>query len=102
MILLLFTKRQIFRLAQTQSICRQQNKCNLTTDALFGMGRKRCGKRRKCWLLAFYPFLTMILTITKKKPLENIVGKGEKAGNQYFLIFLPCFLPIPTRISVFM
>ena len=28
-------------------------------------------------------------------PLENIVGKGENAGNQHFLLFSPCFLPFP-------
>ena len=26
-----------------------------------------------------------------KKPFENIVGKGENAGNQHFLLFLQCF-----------
>ena len=26
-----------------------------------------------------------------KKPFENIVGKGENAGNQYFLLFPQCF-----------
>ena len=28
----------------------------------------------------------------KKKPFENIVGKGENAGNQHFLLF-PVFYP---------
>ena len=37
----------------------------------------------------------------KKKPFENIVGKGENAGNQHFLLFLQCFLPIPKTIFVF-
>ena len=52
-------------LVQTQSIYRRQNKCNLTTDSfsflLFfgGMGRKHCGKKRKCRLPVFSPFLTM-------------------------------------------
>ena len=31
----------------------------------------------------------------KKKPFENVVGKGENAGNQHFLLFPLCFLPIP-------
>ena len=35
----------------------------------------------------------------KKKLLENIVGKGENAGNQHFLLFPQCFLPITKRIS---
>ena len=34
-----------------------------------------------------------ILTTLYKKPLENIVGKGENAGNQHFLLFPQCFLP---------
>ena len=29
----------------------------------------------------------------KKEAFENIVGKGEKAGNQHFLLFPQCFLP---------
>ena len=28
---------------------------------------------------------TILLTTFGKKPLENTVGKGENAGNQYFL-----------------
>ena len=31
----------------------------------------------------------------------TIVGKGENASDQHFLLFPPCFLPISTRISVF-
>ena len=30
--------------------------------------------------------------MTQKKFLENIVGKGENAGYQHFLLFLQCFL----------
>ena len=26
-----------------------------------------------------------------EKPFENIVGKGENAGNQHFLLFQQCF-----------
>ena len=35
------------------------DKYNLKTDILFGIGRKHCGKRRKCWLPALSPFPTM-------------------------------------------
>ena len=28
----------------------------------------------------------------EKKRFENIVGKGENAGNQHFPLFPPCFL----------
>ena len=34
-----------------------------------------------------------MLTNLKKKAFENIVGKGENAGNQHFLLFPQLFLP---------
>ena len=36
-----------------------------------------------------------------KKPFENIVGKGENAGNQHFLLFPQCFVPFKNQISSF-
>ena len=39
-------------------------------------------------------------TNLKKKAFENIVGRGENAGNQHFLIFTHCFLLIPPRSSI--
>ena len=42
-----------------------------------------------------------LLKTLKMKPFENIVGRGENADNQHFLLFPQCFLPIPERISVF-
>ena len=44
---------------QLESICRQKNKCELNIELKFWKGRKHCGKRRKCWLPAFYPFPTL-------------------------------------------
>ena len=32
----------------------------------------------------------------KKSHFENIVGKGENAGNQHFLLFPKCVLPFLT------
>ena len=32
---------------------------------------------------------------------ENIVRKGENAGNQHFLLFPQCFLTFPKEISFF-
>ena len=67
---------------------------------------KHHGKRRKCQFPEPFPFLTVfsilskmnfviwatfILTL-KKKPFENIVGKGENAANQHFVLFPWCFL----------
>ena len=36
-----------------------------------------------------------------EKPSENIVGKGENAGNQHFLLFPQCFLPDQRQNSSF-
>ena len=36
----------------------------------------------------------------KKKPFGNIVGKGENAGHQHFLLLPQCFLPFPKQISI--
>ena len=46
----LFTKKQSFRLFQSQSICRQQNKSNSNMVICLQNGRKYFRKRRKCWL----------------------------------------------------
>ena len=48
--------------------------------------------------LTLYP---TIPTTLKIKPFENIVGKGENAGNQLFLLFPQYFLPFPKQISFF-
>ena len=37
----------------------------------------------------------------KNRPFENIVGKGENAGNQNFLLFQQYYLPFPKHISIF-
>ena len=36
-----------------------------------------------------------------EKPYENIVGKGENAGNQHFLLFPQCLLFYPKKIAPF-
>ena len=33
------------------------------------------------------------LTTLRNRPFENIVGKGENAGNQHFLLFPQSLLP---------
>ena len=33
---------------------------------------------------------------------ENIMGKGENAGNQPFLPFPQCFILFPIQISIFL
>ena len=37
----------------------------------------------------------------EKDSFENIIGKGENAGNQHFLLFPHCFLAFPRQISDF-
>ena len=37
---------------------------------------------------------------SRKSPLENILGKGENAGNQHFLFFPKCFLPFLKQIKI--
>ena len=74
---------------------------------LFWRDRKHCGKRRKRWLQAI--FIRVITSLTqsrllitlKKKALENTVGKGENAGNQYFLLFPQSFLLYQREILSF-
>ena len=51
---LLFGKE--LRDVQIQSICRRQININSKFETCFGMVRKHCGKRRKCWLKAFFCF----------------------------------------------
>ena len=44
---------------------------------------------------------SQLLTTQTEKPFENIVGKGENAGNLHFLLFPQCFLPFTKQISIF-
>ena len=37
----------------------------------------------------------------KKKPFENIAGKGEN-GNHFFFLFPQCVLPFKQQISIFL
>ena len=54
-------------------------------------------------LVKGYLFTTQrrLLTTLRKRPFENIVGKEENAGNQYFLLFPRCFLPFLTKFQFF-
>ena len=42
-----------------------------------------------------------LLTTLTERSFENIMGKGENAGNQHFLLFPKCFLPVLKQISIF-
>ena len=41
-----------------------------------------------------FPKASRLLTALKKEAFENILGKGENAGNQHFLLFPKRFLPV--------
>ena len=49
-------------------------------------------------VLIFFPAQSLLLTTLRKKPSENIVGQGENAVNQRFLLFQQRFLPFKTQI----
>ena len=74
----LFTTWQNFVLVGIESICRQRNECNLKTEILYGMIRKRYGKRRKCWLPAFFPIPTVFSqgSFFRVVKSQNCVVKG--------------------------
>ena len=55
------------------------------------------------WFILCNVLLTLYHTIPTftnptKEPFENIVGKGENAGDQHFLLFPQCFLPFTKQI----
>ena len=43
--------------------------------------------------MTLYHKMTTFDATEKKMPFENVVGEGENAGNQHFLLFPRCFLP---------
>ena len=48
-----------------------------------------------------YNTITTFKKDLKVNPFENMMGKGENAGNQYFLLFPQCFLPFPKQMLFF-
>ena len=67
-------------------------------NRIIPQGHKNCHCMVKSYL---FTTQSQLLTTLKQSVFENIVGKGEYAGNQHFLLFLPCFLPFPKQISIF-
>ena len=53
------TKRQNFRLVQSQSICRRQNNSRSKVEICVGKSRKHYGKREKMLVTSISPFSTM-------------------------------------------
>ena len=54
------------------------------------------------WLLCqSFTIQSRLLTTLSKRPFEKIVGKGENAGNQHFLLFPQCFQPYQRQITPF-
>ena len=50
----------------------------------------------------YYTTQSSLLKSPRRKAFENIVGKGENAGNQHFLLFQQCFLLFPIKNSIFL
>ena len=81
----LFTKQQNFRLAQIESICRLQTKCDSKIEIEVKKDGKHSGKMRKCWLPAFSPFPTMFskaLSLTLNTVPTFNTSESESFGKQ--------------------
>ena len=52
-------------------------------------------------LVSLFTAQSQLLTPLEKKAFENIVGKGENAGNKHFLLFPQCFLLFPKQTPIF-
>ena len=52
-------------------------------------------------LLKLFTTQSWPLMTLRKKVFENIVAKGENAGNQHILLLPQSFLPFPKQISIF-
>ena len=80
------TKLQVF-CAQTDTwpVRQADSRLALKTFALLGYDKK------KCWLLIPYSIYNHFDTSTTDS-FENIVGRGEIARNEQFLLFPQCFL----------
>ena len=51
-----------------------------------------CVKILHCVVMVdLFPHKEGVLKTLMEEPFENIVGKGNNAGNQHFLLFLLCF-----------
>ena len=51
--------------------------------------------------LSLYHTIPTFNVPEKESLSKNFVGKGENAGNQYFLLFPQYFLPFPKQSSIF-
>ena len=69
----------------------------------FCFWNRHCMLDIPCKFVYIYPFTTQpcVLTVQKKLNFENIVGKGENAGNQHYLLFPQCFLSFLKQASDF-
>ena len=63
---------------------------------------RRLSQNMMIIVLRTFNLLTLYRTITTyKKPFENIVGKGENAGYQDFLLFSTMFSTIKKEVPTF-
>ena len=64
---------------------------------LLGQCFRKQGEKERMSLIHYHTNPTF--DDPEKESLENIVGKGENAGNQHFLLFPQCFLLVTKQIS---
>ena len=72
----LFTKQQIYRLVQLESICRGQYKAIPNIEICLQNGRKHCGKRRKTLVSSIFSFCHNVT----KMPLNSGLLKVENCA----------------------
>ena len=60
-----------------------------------------CGKGLRLFSILRLYYTIKTIERKYKKPFDNIVGKGENAGNQNFLLSQHCFLPFLMQILIF-
>ena len=67
------------------------------------MTKKNLLKKKVPFHLSTELFTTQsrLLTTLRKEAFENILGKGENAGHQHFLLFPKCFPSSQKQISIF-
>ena len=82
----------------TSSVCNHLHpSCCPAINSRFSFLREIETESICCCFSPLYHTITTITTL-KKQAFENIVEKGENAGNQHFLLFPQSFLPVPKRI----
>ena len=65
------------------------------------LDKKKSGSYMYVYLLSAFLSPSPSVNNLEKEAFENIVGLGENAGNQHFILFPQSFLSFPKQISHF-